>query len=340
LDDLAVKLGIDPVEIRILNDPSENRRKEYALGRDKFGWKEKYKKPGSSAGPVKTGIGCAGATWGGGGKGSKAEAVISSDGTVEIRIGTQDLGTGSRTLVAMVAAEALGLKPEQIIARIGDTRFPPSGASGGSTTTASICPAVLDAAQNALAELKKVTGVQDINAANWTATCRKIGINPISVTGEWKEGLSSSGSGGVQFVEVEVDTETGYIRVRKVLAVMDCGLVVNSLTITSQVNSGIIMGMGYALNEERVMDRQTGVVLNHSFDTYKIPNLADTPDIECILLNMPNRGVIGIAEVSNVPTASAIANAVANAIGVRVHSLPITPAKVLAALGKVPGVKV
>ncbi|PTY00870.1 hypothetical protein DB346_14775 [Verrucomicrobia bacterium LW23] len=336
LDDLAVKLGIDPVEIRILNDPGENRRKEYALGRDKFGWKEKYKKPGSSPGPIKTGVGCAGATWGGGGRGTRAEAQINSDGTVEVRVGTQDLGTGSRTLVAMVAAEAFGIRPDQVVARIGDTRFPPSGASGGSTTTASLCPGVWDACQNALAELKTRSGMADVAGPNWAVACRKIGINPISAQGEWKQGLSSSGSGGVQFVEVEVDTDTGYIRVKKVLALMDCGLIVNTLTTTSQINSGIIMGMSYALHEERVMDKATGVVLNHSFDTYKITNLADTPEIECILLNMPERGVIGIAEVSNVPTASAIANAVANAIGVRVPSLPITPAKVLAALGKVP----
>jgi len=142
----------------------------------------------------------------------------------------------------------------------------------------------------------------------------------------------------VQFAEVEVDTETGLVTVKKILGVHDCGLIVNQLTLESQINGGIIMGMGYALYEERVMDDLSGVMLNPNFETYKLPGIADVPDIEVVLINMPERGVIGIGEPATVPTAGAIANAVANAIGVRVSSLPITPAKVLAALGKVPPV--
>src|SRR5208282_5417167 len=106
----------------------------------------------------------------------------------------------------------------------------------------------------------------------------------------------------------------------------------------SQINGGVIMGMGYALYEERVMDELSGVLLNPNFETYKLPGIADVPDIEVVLLNMPERGVIGIGEPATVPTAAAIANAIANALGVRVGRLPITPAKVLAALGKVPPV--
>ena len=140
----------------------------------------------------------------------------------------------------------------------------------------------------------------------------------------------------MQFAEVDVDTETGLVTVKKIVAVHDCGLIIDTLTLESQINGGIIMGMGYALYEERVMDDLSGVVLNPNFETYKLPGIADVPDIEVVLLNMPERGVIGIGEPATVPTAAAIANAVANAIGVRVGSLPITPAKVLAALGKVP----
>jgi xanthine dehydrogenase YagR molybdenum-binding subunit len=111
-------------------------------------------------------------------------------------------------------------------------------------------------------------------------------------------------------------------------------MVVSKLTAESQVNGGILMGMGYALYEERVMDRQTGVQLNPNFETYKLPGLADTPEIEIVFLDMPERGVIGIGEPVTIPTAAAIANAVANALGVRVSALPITPQRVLAALGK------
>ena len=334
MDELAVKLEMDPLELRLKNDPSDVRRREYAIGAERLGWKQKYKKPGSSSGPVKVGVGCAGATWGGGGRGSQAEAQINSDGSVEVRCGTQDLGTGTRTLVAVVAAEVFGLKPEQISAKIGDTRFPPSGASGGSTTAASVCPAVFDACTNALQALQKRTGVPDARGSNWPAACKKLGINPLVVSGEWREGLSSSGVGGVQFAEVAVDTETGFVKVGKIVCVQDCGLVVDKLTCESQANGGIIMGMGYALYEERIMDAATGVVLNPNFETYKLPGIADAPEIDVILMEMPERGVIGMAEPATIPTASAIANAVANALGVRVSSLPITPARVLAALGK------
>jgi xanthine dehydrogenase YagR molybdenum-binding subunit len=336
MDELAVKLNMDPVDFRLLNDPNDVRQREYKEGREKFGWAAKYKKPGSSPGPVKTGVGVAGGGWGGGGKGSEAEAQINPDGTVEVRCGTQDLGTGARTVVAIVAAEAFGLQPNQIKVKIGDTNLPFSGGSGGSSTTASMSPAIWDACQNALAALQQQTGVADARGANWPDACKKLGINPLTARGKWQEGFSGSGAGGVDFAEVEVDTETGHVRVTKIVAVHDCGLIINPLAVTSQVNGGILMAMSYALYEERVMDRQTGLLLNTSFDSYKLTNIADCPDIEVVLIDLPERGVIGIGEPASIPASAAIANAVANAIGVRVHSLPITPAKILAALGKVP----
>ena len=240
MDDLALKLGIDPVELRVKNDPFDVRRKEYQIGAEKFGWKEKFKKPGSTPGVVKVGVGCGGATWGGGGRGTQAEVQINRDGNVEVRCGTQDIGTGARTVVAMVAAEVLGLTPEQITVRIGDTRFPPSGGSGGSTTTPSVSPAIFDACTNALNELQKVSGVADARGKNWADACKKIGMNPIVVQGKWREGLSSSGAGGVQFAEVEVDTDTGFVNIRRIVAVQDCGLIVNRLTCESQINGGDI----------------------------------------------------------------------------------------------------
>ena len=338
LDDLAAKLGLDPVELRLKNDPNEIRQREYKLGAEKFGWKEKYKKPGSSVGVVKTGVGCAGGAWpaGGGNKNTQGEAQINPDGSIEIRLGVQDIGTGTRTVIAVVAAEILGLKPEQITVKVGDTRFPPGPGSGGSTTCPSVSPTVFDVCTKALEQLQTQSGLADARGKNWFAACKKLGVNPLVVHGKWQEGLSASRAGGVQFAEVEVDTETGFVTVKKILGVHDCGLIINQNTLESQINGGIIMGMGYALYEERVMDDLSGVVLNPNFETYKLPGIADVPEIEIILVNMPERGVIGIGEPATVPTAGAIANAVANALGVRVGSLPITPAKVLAALGKVP----
>ena len=334
MDELAVKLKLDPVELRIKNDPMEIRRKALRLGAQRFGWQAKYKPPGSTPGPLKTGIGCAGASWGGGGQGTKAEARINPDGSVEIRCGTQDLGTGIRTVIAIVAAEVFGLQPEQVLVRIGDTQFPYSGGSGGSTTTASVAPAIYDVCTKALSELQQKCGVADARGAHWLEACKQLALDPVVVAGEWQKGLSSSGTGGVQFAEVEVDTDTGFVRVKRVTCVQDGGLIVSKFTCESQVNGGIILGIGYALYEQRVMDPQTGVVLNPNFETYKLPGLADMPEIDIVLIDMPERGVIGIGEPVTIPTAAAIANAVANALGVRVSSLPITPARVLAALGK------
>jgi xanthine dehydrogenase YagR molybdenum-binding subunit len=336
LDELAVKLRLDPVAIRLKNDPSEIRRHEYDVGAERFGWKQKYRPPGSSPGSVKVGVGCAGSAWMSGGRGTEAEIQVNPDGTLEVRVGTQDLGTGSRTVIQVVAAEMLQIDRELVSVRVGDTRFPPSGASGGSTTTASVSPAIYDACENVVTELKNLSSGTDPRGAAWKDACRRLGANPLQVRGRWREGLSRGGAGGVQFAEVEVDTETGFVKIRKILAVQDCGTVVNRLTCESQICGGVIMGIGYALYEERVLDRATGVVLNPNFETYKLPGAADIPDIDVLLLDMPERGVIGVGEPCTVPTAAAIANAVANAIGARVWSLPITPAKVLAALGQVP----
>ena len=338
LDDLAVKLGMDPVELRLKNDPNPIRQREFKLGAEKFAWKEKYRKPGSSPGVVKTGIGCAAGAWpsGGGTRNTQGEAQINPDGSIEFRLGVQDIGTGTKTVIAVVAAELLGLKPEQITVRVGDTNYPPGPGSGGSTTCPSISPTVYDICTKALQQLQTLSGIADARGENWFAACKKIGVDSLTVSGQWIEGLSSNPAGGVQFAEVEVDTETGLVTVKKMLGVHDCGLIVNQITLESQINGGIIMGMGYALYEERVMDDLSGVMLNPNFETYKLPGIADVPEIEIVLINMPERGVIGIGEPATVPTAGAIANAVANAIGVRVFSLPITPAKVLAALGKVP----
>ena len=338
MDDLVMKLGMDPLELRLKNDPNEIRQREYKLGAEKFGWKQKYSKPGSSPGVVKTGIGCAGGAWpaGGGSKNTQGEAQINPDGSIEIRLGVQDIGTGTRTVIAVVAAEILGLKPEQITVKIGDTNFPPGPGSGGSTTCPSISPTVFDVCTKTLEQLQTQSGIADARGKNWFAACKKLGVSPLVVHGKWQEGLSASRACGVQFAEVEVDTETGLVTVKKILGVHDCGLIINKITLESQINGGIIMGLGYALYEERVMDNLSGVVLNPNFETYKLPGIADVPDIEIILINMPERGVIGIGEPATIPTAGAIANAVANAIGVRVFSLPITPAKILAALGKVP----
>jgi len=340
VDEMALALSMDPLELRIQNDPSEIRRQQFRIAGDRFGWKAKYRSPGASSGPVKSGVGCGGATWGGGGHGSEAEVQINPDGTVEVRCGTQDLGTGTKTLIAIVAAEVFSTETSAITVRIGDTAFPASGGSGGSTTAASVSPAVFDACQNALRDLSVASGLADPRGTNWGPATSRLRINPVVARGRWKDGLSGHGVGGVQMAEVAVDIETGFIRVNRIVCVQDCGLVVNRLAAISQINGGIIMGLGFALYEERIIDAATGVVLNPNFETYKLPGIADIPEIDIFLQDMPERGVIGIGEPVTVPTAAAIANAVSNAIGKRVTRLPISPAQILVLVGKVPRIPV
>ena len=330
MDLLAAKMELDPLELRLRNDPNKTRQEEYRIGAERFGWKEKYHPPGKGPanGPLRRGVGLACANWGAGGSGSKAECQIHPDGGVEVRCGTQDLGTGARTVMAIIAAETFGLRPEQITAKLGDTAFPPSPGSGGSTTSPSISPAVRVACVNALNALNLRVG----ETGTWAERCARLGVEGVVEHGAWQPGLSGAGVGGVQFAEVEVDTETGQVRVIHFTCVQDAGLIVNKMAATSQTNGGVIQGIGYALFEERVMDDQTGVMLNVNFETYKLPNIADIPTIDVYFLDQSERGVLGLAEAVHIPAAAAVANAVFNALGVQVRELPMTPARVLAAL--------
>jgi len=358
MDELAEQLGIDPLDFRRANDGNETRNQQFEVGAERIGWERRNKVPGSGEGVKKRGFGVGCSIWGGGGgPGTKVRVEIHPDGSVKVMTASQDLGTGTWTIVAQVAAEELGLSVEDITPLIGDTNYPPSGASGGSTTAASVTPAikatVADAKQKLLARVAETLEaspdeliakdgkicVKDNpeRCLSWSEATAKLETESIVVTGGWVEGLSGSGVTGVQFAEVEVDTETGEVEVLKIVALHDCGLPVNRLTVESQIIGAVVMGLGYALSEDRIMDKQTGRMTNPSLAYYKIPGTMETPKIEPIILGNPARGVIGIGEPPCIPTAAAITNAVHNAIGVRARSLPITPDKILTALAEKEG---
>jgi len=166
----------------------------------------------------------------------------------------------------------------------------------------------------------------------WKDACKLIGTEPISVDGQWQEGLSGSGTSGVHFAEATCDIETGIVKVTRILAIQDCGLIVDKLTAESQAHGGIIAAINFALFEDRIIDRMTGQMVNPNMEMYLLAGMSDVPKVEVILNNMPERGVIGIGEPPTVSTASAIANAVRNAIGVTIRSLPLHPHRVLAAI--------
>jgi xanthine dehydrogenase YagR molybdenum-binding subunit len=356
MEELADKVKMDPVEFRIKNLPPEapNAMQPAYLrrGAAEFGWDKRHPTGDPTPGPIKTGMGVAINTWGGGGRGSQAHCEIASDGVVVVKIGTQDLGTGTRTMIAAIAAETFGLQPSAIRPEIGDTMYPASGASGGSTTAAGVSPAIRIATVNALDALKeRIAPALGVPASSlvavggriqasdnpskgmsWSDACKQLSTQPISVDGIWQPGLSSVTTSGVQFAEVKVDIETGIVKVTRVLVIQDCGLIVSKLTAESQVYGGVIGSLNFALFEDRILDRNTGQMVNPNMEWYLLAGMSDVPKIDVRLVDQPERGVIGIGEPPTVSTAAAIANAVRNAIGVTVRSLPLTPAKILATL--------
>jgi xanthine dehydrogenase YagR molybdenum-binding subunit len=356
MDELADALKMDPLDFRLKNLPPEAPnamwRKYFPIAAEMFGWSKRHPTGDPTPGPIKRGMGCAANQWGGGGRGTKAHCEITSDGSVVVRCGTQDIGVGTKTTVTMIAAETLGVSMDVVKAEIGDTNYPFSGGSGGSTTAPSVSPAIRVTTGKALDALKariapglgvdpavlvavsgRIQSKDDPSKGlSWKEACRKLGTEPVSVDGEWEAGLSASGTSGVQFAEVEVDTETGVTKVTRITCVQDCGLVLDELTAESQCIGGIVMGVNYALFENRLLDRVTGHMVNPNMEWYLLAGPADIPKIEVKLMNQPERGVIGIGEPPTISTAAAISNAVANAIGARVRSIPLTPEKVLTAI--------
>ena len=356
MDELADRVRMDPVEFRIRNAPPLAPNAQWVNyfreGAQRFGWNRRHATGDPSPGPIKTGMGVSAHLWGGAGRGSQAHVDIHNDGSVVVACGTQDLGTGTRTIVAVVAAETFGLPVSAVKAEIGDTNYPFSGGSGGSTTAASVTPAIRVTCVDALAALfARVAAALGAPAdtlvaeggrihvsgnpskgMSWKDACKAIGTEPISVDGKWQDGLSGAGTSGVQFAEVAVDVETGIVRVKRILAMQDCGLIVDTLTAESQAYGGVIAAINFALFEDRILDRETGQMVNPNMEWYLLAGMSDVPQIDIVLHNMPERGVIGIGEPPTVSTASAIANAVRNATGATIRSLPLHPHKVLAAI--------
>ncbi len=358
MDLAAEAIGMDPLEFRRINDSNPVRLQQYSDGAKRIGW-EQRRKNGSATGRFRRGMGVGSSTWGGlGGPQAEVDCKIFRDGSVQVRNGAQDIGTGAKTVMAVVVAEELGLPLTKVSAFMGNTSDPIGPASGGSTTAPSIAPAARQAAYLAGRELKALVAKHlGVNADKllmkagristaegkglaFEEACRLIQSGEISARGKRRSNFRTyrDGVAGVQFAEVEVDCEYGLVRVVRIVALQDAGIIINRLQAESQVNGGVIQGLAYALMEERVMDRQRGHQLNADFEAYKVPGMKDMPEIECVLYDIANGGnntsVCGIGEPTCIPTASAIAGAIHNAIGARVLSLPMTADKVLAALAQ------
>jgi xanthine dehydrogenase YagR molybdenum-binding subunit len=363
LEDAAAAVKMDPLEFFLKNlDMTGARapiyREELGIAADLIGWKQNWHERGDkTAGPIKRGMGLSLHTWGGLGHPSDCDLTIYPDGSIEMKMGTQDLGTGTRTAVMIVVADALGLPLEAVKLTIGDSRLPTSGGSGGSTTiggvSASARRASLDALDGLYAkaapsldakpeELEAVGSKiqvkgQPNRSLTWQQACQKLGGMPLTVRGKnpGPGSLINQGVGGVQMADVSVDVETGIVRMNRMVAVQDCGLVIDLKTAESQVYGALIMGVCYALYEEKIMDQKLGRMLNPNMEFYKLAGIGDIGDFKVHMMTgkgYDERGVIGLGEPPVISPGAAISNAVANAIGVRVPTLPLTPDRVLAAL--------
>jgi len=372
IDELAERLRIDPLTLRDRTDSSQVRREERRIGAERIGWHKRHA-PGADLGPVKRGLGVAQSLWMANVQlDSSCEVRVMRDGSVEVLSSVQDIGTGTSTVMAQTVAEVFGLHPNDITVRIGDTEFPPGPPSYGSRATASITPPARTAAWHVLQTLLREVALalnaapEDLIArdgkivvrtdpsrsmrfAEATARLRTERISAVASRSDDYPGffrrmgdaaLAQQFLGGVQFAEVAVDTETGIVRVERVVAVQDCGRPINPRQIESQVHGGVLMGLSYALLEERILDQHTGRMVNPDLENYKLAGPRETPGIDVVILENyqgnSSTDAYGIAEPANIATAAAIANAVYNAIGVRMRSLPMTPAAILGALGKIP----
>jgi xanthine dehydrogenase YagR molybdenum-binding subunit len=356
LDELAAALKMDPLELRLKNlgsTPQDDvRRQQFRRGAELIGWARRSTTPGADTGRRRRGLGVATGRWDvPGASGTRVDVQIHPDGMVDVAVGTQDLGTGTRTWVAAIVAEDLGLPLERVRPRIGDSRLGFAPGSGGSRTAPSVAPAVKQAALEARAQLfRKVAPLlkaqpDELEAVDerirvrhdptrtleFVDACARVGASGIAASGGFDDSLAQAGVAGVQFAEVEVDTWTGRVRPIRIVAVHDCGYVLDKLTAESQIIGGVIQGIGMALLEERKMDEQTGRCVNPNLEFYRLPGMAELPEIVPILVET-HRKVSGIGEPPVIPTAAAIANAVHNAIGVRVRHLPMTPRRIIEAL--------
>lgn len=367
-----MRLGIDPVGLRLRNYAEQDEHEKlpwsskslkecYARGAAAFGWDKRGKLPGSMRqGDLLVGWGMASATYPMNRSEAEATVRLQADGVAIVQCATQDIGTGICTIVAQVAADALGLPVNRITVQLGDSSFPKAPVSGGSQSTASVTPAVDAASRDvrkqliglAIAESFKGARAEDLDIVDGAVTLKSdpsrraeitsllAGREALTATkgaapGDEKKQFSMH-SFGAHFVEVHVDPDLGEVRVARYVGAFAAGRVLNAKTARSQMIGGIVYGLGMALTEETEIDRRSGRIVNSNIAEYLVPVHADVPDIDIILIEEQDPhvnplGVKGMGELPMVGVAAAVANAVYHATGKRIRDLPIRPDKLLRA---------
>jgi len=345
MDELAVALNVDPVELRLRNEPqqdeftklpfsSRSTRECYRVAADRFGWSKRNPKPRSMRdGRWLIGWGMASATYPMNYAPASAMARLLPDGTAEVTSAASDMGPGTWTSMTQVAAETLGLPIERVKFSLGDTRLPKAPVHGGSLTMASVGSAVQAACRKAREDALARGGANDLADA-----MRRIG-QPVEASADVKPGDEgkrfSMHAFGAVFVEVAVDPDLGQTRVRRIVGAYGAGRIVNPKTARSQCIGGMIGGIGMALMEHSVVDGRNGRVTNANFAEYAVPVHADAPQVMDVTFvdehdsHVNPLGVKGVAELAMVGVAPAIANAIFHATGKRIRALPVTPDKLL-----------
>jgi len=363
MDELAEKLDLDPIELRMRNEPTEDPEKHipyssrhlipcFEEGARRFGWERRNPKPGRSRdGRWLVGMGVAAATRGNPLELSKANVRLGPDGLAVVRMAMTDIGTGTYTILTQIAAEMLGLPSERIRVELGDTNFPCASGSGGSFGAASSGSALFDACNKLRAKLASLAGMEldsarfgdgRIEAAGQSRPLTSlVGPEGIDADGEIRPGAMSTEfsqqSYGAHFAEVGVDMDTGEVRLRRMLGVFTAGRVLNEKTARSQAIGGMIFGIGAALEEAMILDPRFGCFVNHDLAEYHVPVHADVLNVDAIFLpeldaeSNPLKSK-GIGELGICGAGASIANAVYNACGVRVRDYPITLDKLISEL--------
>jgi xanthine dehydrogenase YagR molybdenum-binding subunit len=367
LDELAAKLDLDPLELRRRNYADSTNDKPFSsknlmecYRRAEQHWARRDEVHARSEGSWKHGVGLASQIWyGGGGPPSYAWIRIGSDGRATVVTAMQDIGTGTRTAMAQIAAEELGVPIGDVDVVLGDSaRGPYASISAGSSTVPSMGPAVRQAAADARRQIleiaaqryhveERVLAIENGNVVSADGNISSpledvVGLlEDAQILGKGARGPNPTGMNvltfGCHVAEVAVDVETGEIRVERIAAIHDVGRVISPLQASSQVEGGVIQGIGHTLSEDRLLDPATGTVLTQTLDAYRMPTIADVPEIVTDLVDAPdqhltNLGAKGLGEPPIIPVAAAIANAIRDATGADIRSLPITREEMLRAL--------
>jgi xanthine dehydrogenase YagR molybdenum-binding subunit len=352
IDEMAHALDMDPLDFRIKNDPetdqqknkpfsSKNIKEAYKIGAEKIGWSNRKNKPGSLIeGPWQTGYGVSVGVFNANRGKASVKGILKADGSLLLQSATSDIGPGTGTGMTLIANKLMKIPVNKITFELGDSSLPPAPSQGGSATLSTVGSAVNDvcvALKSAIAELAANSKMDA--TANFVDVLKKNNLPQIEVTKESQGGKErdnySMYSFSIHFVQVKVHALTGVVKVSKIVSVGDSGTIVSPKTARSQMLGGAVGGIGMALTEESIIDHRYGRYINNNFADYHVPVNADVPEIDVNFINKPDpyinpMGAKGMGEIALIGFSAAVANAVFNATGKRIRTLPITPDKILA----------